>query len=97
MTKARVERLEVMPPCSRCSRQVLLMVRLPIGDGVELELCEACDTDGPAAQELAAMLAGPVLGKVSGRALGELVLAWQREALAARGWVQIPDQKPSLN
>jgi len=98
VAKARVQQLKVMPPCSRCAQQLLFAAHMPIGDGVDLELCQSCDrdSDNPAARELIEALEAAD-GPLSGRQLGELVMAWQREAMAARGWVYVPHPKPSLN
>lgn len=96
MPNARVDRVSETPPCSRCGTQVIMTARMPFGDGVELELCRTCDAGAGAAGRLIAALNLPDADR-SVQMLGELVMAWTREALAAKGWHQIPSVAPSLN
>lgn len=96
MPHARVDRVSETPPCSRCGAQVVMAARMPIGGGVDLELCRSCDAGAGAAGELIAALNLPEAERPV-QVLGELVMTWTREALAAKGWHQVPHAAPSLN
>jgi hypothetical protein len=69
---------------------------MPVGDGVDIELCSTCDAGRGAAGQLIALLEVPESER-SVQALGDLMMTWTREAMAAKGWGWIPHPRTSLN
>lgn len=96
LPEVRVERRGQMPPCSRCGEPVLMSARMPIGDGVSLELCRGCDREDPVAARVLELLRDPSETR-SQEELAATTEAWMQAAMRARGWVQIPHQRASVN
>lgn len=73
-----------------------MSARMPIGDGVSLELCRVCDRDDPAAARVLELIGLPAEVR-SREDLAAATEAWMRAAMLARGWPQIPHQRASVN
>ncbi|WP_354643911.1 DUF6300 family protein [Kitasatospora camelliae] len=94
----RVERCDRVGACATCESDLLLVTQIPVGDGrrVPLALCGTCDAERGAAGQLVALLNVPAEQR-DVAAIGDSMVAWMREEMAARGWVHVPRPKPSLN
>jgi hypothetical protein len=76
-------------PCSRCGSDLLLHWHGPLGTGVWMELCAACDARRPAAR---AFIRWHRDADRDPKALPQLFEDWETETMHAHGWARA--QKP---
>lgn len=93
MGGVHVEREESMPACSRCGRDAAMRTTIPVGEGVDLELCLTCDAGQGAAGRLVAHFLLPEAER-SAEVLAVLIKEWIEDAMAARGWRYAPGVEP---
>ncbi|WP_143659728.1 DUF6300 family protein [Streptomyces pharetrae] len=72
-------------PCSRCGDDLLLRWNGPLGTGVWMELCPACDAERPAASALIRWHRDPDRDP---KALPKLFEDWETETMHAQGWAR---------
>ena len=72
-------------PCSRCGSDLLLHWHGPLGTGVWLELCAACDAHRPAAR---AFIRWHRDADRDPKALPQLFEDWETETMHAHGWAR---------
>ncbi|MET8038757.1 DUF6300 family protein [Streptomyces sp. NPDC005345] len=98
-----IVRSQDLPSCSRCGGDRLLTTpRMPMKDAsgqpIELELCEVCDADKPAAAALIAFFTEGGGHDVSRSTEGaRLLMEWTKEGMADHGWSWVERPSPSLN
>lgn len=78
-------------PCSRCGSDLLLHWHGPLGTGVWMELCAACDAHRPAAR---AFIRWHRDSDRDPKALPQLFEDWETETMHAHGWARAPQLEP---
>ncbi|MFJ2163598.1 DUF6300 family protein [Streptomyces sp. NPDC087856] len=97
LARLRPEREDEEPsarPCSRCGTDLLLYWHGPLGTGVWMELCAACDGHRPAAR---AFIRWHRDTDHDPKALPRLFEDWETETMHAHGWARTeqPQASPS--
>ncbi|QIJ62540.1 DUF6300 family protein [Streptomyces sp. JB150] len=100
-----VHRVPSQPPCARCGAdEVIVSGQMPVTDAfgqpVVIQLCRLCDADAAAGGPLVKFFReGGGHDPARMEEASELMLAWQEEAMAARGFrrMPMPGGGPSLN
>ncbi|MFD6751192.1 DUF6300 family protein [Streptomyces anthocyanicus] len=95
-------RIQDLPPCSRCGGDLVVTVARMKPNAseqpIELELCESCDADKPAAAALLAFFTEGGGHDASRSAEGaSLLMEWTKEGMAEHGWSWVERPSPSLN
>ncbi|MER7108808.1 DUF6300 family protein [Streptomyces sp. NPDC000229] len=94
MAHVSVQRSNDLPACSRCQGPLIMAARMPqrdtFGKPITLELCRLCDAGDTAAGALVRFFASGAGNDTSRAKEGaELLLDFQKEAMAAHGYVLI--------
>ncbi|WP_236242726.1 DUF6300 family protein [Streptomyces sp. CC228A] len=99
MAHVSVQRSDDLPPCSRCNGSLILAATMPVldafGKPITLELCRACDaSDATAAGALVRFFkSGGGQDTTRTQECADLVLDFQKEAMAAHGYVLVDKPK----
>ncbi|MFF3558257.1 DUF6300 family protein [Streptomyces tsukubensis] len=100
MAHVSVRRSNDLPSCSRCNGPLILAARTgqldTSGNPITLELCKACDAGNTAAGALVRFFASGAGNHTSRAKEGaELLLAFQKELMAAHGYVLVDNPGPA--